>query len=55
METGIPEFGLPPMDPMSLDHLGFRFLNLSLEASNITQTGFRNIKLEKSVVDKDAR
>jgi len=55
VETGIPELGLPPMDPMSLEQLDFRFFNLSLEVSNISQTGFKNFKLEKSVVDKDSR
>ena len=55
MENGIPELDLPPMDPMKLDQLDFRFLNLSLGISNISQTGFKNLKLEKSHVDKDAR
>ena len=55
VETGIPELNLPPMDPMNLEKLDFRFLNLSLDISNINQTGFKNLKLEKSEVDKDAR
>ena len=55
VETGIPELGLPPMDPMKLEQLDFRFFNLSLEVSNISQTGFKNLKLEKSVVDRDSR
>merc|ERR1711971_1457702 len=55
VETGIPELGLPPMDPMKLEQLNFRFFNLSLEVSNISQTGFKNLKLEKSVVDRDTR
>ena len=55
VETGIPELGLPPMDPMELEQLDFQFFNLSLEVKNISQTGFKNMKLEKSLVDKDAR
>ena len=55
VETGIPELELPPMDPMNLEKLDFKFFNLSLEVSNISQTGFKNLKLEKSLVNKDAR
>ena len=55
VETGIPQLGLPPMDPMDIEKLDFKFLNLSLELSDVSQKGFKNLKLEKSVVDKDAR
>ena len=55
VETGIPQLGLPPMDPMDIEKLDFKFLNLSLELSDVSQKGFKNLKLEKSEVDKDAR
>ena len=55
VETGIPQLGLPPMDPMDIEQLDFKFLNLSLELSDVSQRGFKNLKIEKSEVDKDAR
>ena len=55
VETGIPHLELPPMDPMDIEQLDFKFLNLSLELSDVSQKGFNNLKLEKSEVDKDAR
>ena len=55
VETGIPQLGLPPMDPMDIEKLDFKFLNLSLELSDVSQKGFKNLKLEKSEVDSDAR
>ena len=55
VETGIPHLGLPPMDPMDIEKLDFKFLNLSLELSDVSQKGFKNLKLEKSKVDKEAR
>ena len=55
VETGIPQLGLPPMDPMDIEQLDFQFLNLSLELSDVSQRGFKNLKIEKSEVDKDAR
>ena len=55
METGIPELSLPPMDPMSLEQLDFRFFDLTLAFTDIYMKGFKNLTLEKSEVDKDAR
>ena len=55
VETGIPELSLPPMDPMSLEQLDFRFFDLTLAFTDIYMKGFKNLTLEKSLVDKDAR
>ena len=55
VETGIPELSLPPLDPIHIQQLDFRFFNLTLDFIDIYMKGFKNFKLEKSQVDKDAR
>ena len=55
METGIAELSLPPLDPIHIQHLDFRFFNLTLDFNDVYMQGFKNFKLEKSQVDKDAR
>ena len=55
METGIAELNLPPLDPIHIQHLDFTFFNLTLDLNDVYMQGFKNFKLEKSQVDKDAR
>ena len=55
METGIPELSLPPLDPIHIKQLDFRFFDLTLAFTDIYMKGFKNLTLEKSEVDKDAR
>ena len=55
METGIEELDLPPLDPIYVEAINFRFFNLTIEILDVYMKGFRNFKLEKSNVDKDGR
>lgn len=55
METGIEELDLPPLDPIYVEAIEFRFFNLTIEILDVYMKGFRNFKLEKSNVDKDGR
>merc|ERR1711936_120131 len=55
METGIEELDLPPLDPIFVDAIDFRFFNLTIEILDVFVRGFRNFKLEKSSVDKSGR
>ena len=53
METGIPQLDLPPLDPINIQQIDFRFFNLTIEFHNVFMEGFKKFKLEKSEVDKD--
>ena len=55
MEAGIPQLDLPPLDPINIPQIEFRFFNLTIEFINVFMKGFKNFKLEKSAVDKDKR
>jgi hypothetical protein len=55
MDTGIPELGMPPLDPIHMDLLDFKFFNMTIEFVHIDMTGFKTFKLEKSSVDKSGR
>ena len=55
MQTGIAELGLPPLDPINIQQIDFRFFNLTIAFKDVEMEGFKNFKLEKSVVDKDER
>ena len=55
MQTGIAQLGLPPLDPINIQQIDFRFFNLTIAFKDVDMEGFKNFKLEKSVVDKDRR
>ena len=55
MDTGIPELGMPPLDPIHIDLIDFKFFNMTIEFVHIDMTGFKSFKLEKSSVDKSGR
>ena len=55
MQTGIAELGLPPLDPINIQQIDFRFFNLTIAFKDVEMEGFKNFKFEKSVVDKDER
>jgi len=55
METGVPELGLPPLDPMTIDRIGFKFFNVTSEFTNTKLNGFKDFKLESSKIDKQER
>ena len=35
METGIPELDMPPLDPINIDLIDFKFFNMTIEFVNI--------------------
>ena len=55
METGLPELGLPPIDPMTIDEIGFKFFEVNAAFTNTKLRGFKDFKLESSKVDKKKR
>ena len=55
MDTGIPELGMPPLDPIHIDLIDFKFFNMTIDFVHIDMTGFKTFKLEKSSVDKLGR
>ena len=55
METGIPELQVPPMDPIHIELIDFKFFNLTIEFIDVYMRGFKNFTLEKSSVDKEGR
>ena len=55
METGIPELGMPPLDPIHIDLIDFKFFNMTIEFIDVMLEGFKTFKLEKSSVDKNGR
>ena len=55
METGVPELDLPPIDPMSINQIGFTFWNVTAEFSDTKLSGFKNFKMKYSNIDKQKR
>ena len=55
METGVPELDLPPLDPMSIDQIGFTFWNVTAEFLDTKLRGFKSFKLKYSKADRQKR
>eukprot|EP00091_Calanus_sinicus_P002210 TRINITY_DN12249_c0_g1_i1.p1 TRINITY_DN12249_c0_g1~~TRINITY_DN12249_c0_g1_i1.p1 ORF type:complete len:221 (-),score=32.53 TRINITY_DN12249_c0_g1_i1:189-851(-) len=55
MDTGLPELGLPPIDPMHLELIDFNFYNLTVEFFDLNMFGFKGFSLKSSNVDKKKR
>jgi len=55
MDTGIPELDMPPLDPIHIDLIDFKFFNMTIEFVDIYMKGFKTFKLEKSTVDRSGR
>jgi len=55
METGVPELDLPPIDPMSINQIGFTFWNVTAEFADTKLSGFKNFKMKYSNIDKQKR
>ena len=41
METGVPELGLPPLDPITLDVIDFKFFNMTHQSLDVALRGER--------------
>ena len=55
METGLPELQIPPLDPIHLNLIDFKFLNLTVEFFDLDLFGFKGFTLKSSIVDKTKR
>ena len=55
MDTGIPELGVPPIDPIHLKLIDFKFYNLTVEFFDVNMFGFKGFSLKSSNVDKKKR
>merc|ERR1719483_679134 len=55
MESGIPELGLPPIDPIHLELIDFKFYNLTTEFIDVDLFGFKGFSLRSSNIDKKQR
>jgi len=55
MESGVPELGLPPLDPIHLELIDFKFYNLTTEFLDVDLFGFKGFVLKASSVDKKRR
>ena len=55
MENGIPELQVPPIDPIQLDLVEFRFFNLTTKFKGLSMRGLKDFKLKKSEVNKAER
>jgi len=55
MSTGIPELDMPPLDPINIDLIDFKFFNMTIEFVDILMKGFKTFQLKKSSVDRSAR
>ena len=52
MEIGVPQLDLPPLDPMTIDQIGFTFWNVTAEFLYTKLRGFKKFKLKYSKVDR---
>merc|ERR1719192_2568375 len=41
MATGIPELGMPPLDPIHLELIDFKFFNMTIEFVDVDMEGFK--------------
>ena len=55
MNVGVPELGLPPLDPMTVDRIQFRFWNVTAEFSDTVMAGFKQFVIRSSQIDKQQR
>ena len=55
MSTGIPELDMPPLDPINIDLIDFKFFNMTIEFVDILMKGFKTFQLKKSSVDRTGR
>ena len=54
MKTGIP-FTMPPLDPLSLDNMGFSLGGVNIEFRNMTMAGLSNHDIGEVTYDKTKR
>ena len=55
MKEGVPEVGLPPLDPMKLDNVEFSLAGAVIAFLNITAEGLSSHQTKSVSYDKDSR
>ena len=55
MKTGIPSKGVPPLDPLSLDNVGFSLGGANIEFRNVTMGGLSNHDIGEVTYDETKR
>ena len=52
MKDGVPEVGLPPLDPLKLDNVGFHLAGAVVTFKNATATGLSEHETERVQYNK---
>ena len=55
MEVGVPELGIPVLEPVHLGIIDFKFYNLTVKFLDINMKGFKTFQLHTSSLDKHKR
>ena len=55
MEVGVPELGIPVLEPVHLGVIDFKFYNLTVKFLDINMKGFKTFQLKKSSLNKSKR
>merc|ERR550532_1080749 len=55
MKSGIPEAGLPPLDPLNLDNVELNLAGAHIEFRNVTMAGLSNHDIGDVTYDEDER
>ena len=52
MEVGVPELGIPVLEPVTLDQVEFKFFNLTVQFIDLVVTGLKSSQLLTSNLSK---
>ena len=55
MESGVPELNLPPLDPLAVDHITFKFFDATVEFNEVLFMGFKENIVKYSRIDPDEK
>ena len=55
MKNGDPETGLPPLDPLRLDNVGFSLAGAQIEFENITMKGLSDHQVKQVEFEENER
>ena len=55
MEVGVPEIGIPVLEPIKLGIIDFKFYNLTTQFIDITMKGFKTFQVLDSQLNKSKR
>ena len=52
MEVGVPELGIPVLEPVTLDQVEFKFFNLTVQFIDLVVRGLKSSQLLNSNLNK---